>query len=77
MMLWHMTLGLIAKKNKYYLDFAFKLMLDLLHPQKNQRILDIGCGTGISLEPLLNKGINLTGIDPSIYMLDLAEKKNR
>jgi len=62
-------------KNRYCLDLEIKLLLDLLSPQNGQRILDIGCGTGISLEPLLNKGLNLTGIDPSLYMLDIASKK--
>ena len=62
-------------KNKYCLDLEIKLMMDLLSPEKGQRILDIGCGTGISLEPLLDKGLNLTGLDPSPYMLELASKR--
>ena len=62
-------------KNKYRLDLEIKLMMDLLSPEKGQRILDIGCGTGISLEPLLDKGLNLTGLDPSPYMLDLASDR--
>lgn len=61
--------------NKYCLDLEIKLMLDLLQPDKGQRIIDIGCGTGNSLIPLLDMGLNLTGIDPSLYMLDLASKK--
>lgn len=62
-------------KNRHCLDLEIKLMLDLLSPEKGQRILDIGCGTGISLAPLLEKGLSLTGIDPSPYMLDLAHKR--
>ncbi len=62
-------------KNRYCLALEINLLLDLLKPVKGQRILDIGCGTGISLEPLLGKGLNLTGIDPSLYMLDIASKK--
>ncbi len=62
-------------KNRYCLDLEIKLMLDLLDPQKGQRILDIGCGTGIALEPLLDRGFHLTGVDPSLYMLDLAKKR--
>ncbi|MBU8848937.1 MAG: class I SAM-dependent methyltransferase [Desulfobacterales bacterium] len=62
-------------KNKYCLDLEIKLMMDFLSPEKGQRILDIGCGTGLSLEPLLDKGLNLTGLDPSPYMLDLASNR--
>lgn len=64
-----------AARYQYGLDLEIKLMLELLKPEKGQRVLDIGCGTGISLEPLLDKGLNLTGIDPSLYMLDLASKR--
>lgn len=46
----------------------------MLHPAFAQRLLDIGCGTGASLMPFLNKGIDLTGIDPSPYMLDAARR---
>lgn len=63
------------EKNGYYLDLKIKMMLDLLAPGKGERILDIGCGTGISLAPLLDKGYNLTGIDPSPYMLDIASER--
>jgi SAM-dependent methyltransferase len=62
-------------RQKYALGLEIKLMLDLLAPEKGHRILDIGCGTGISLEPLLDRGLNLTGIDPSLYMLDIASKR--
>ncbi len=62
-------------KNRYCLDLEIKLMMNLLSPEKGQRILDIGCGTGISLEPLMDKKLNLTGLDPSPYMLDIASKR--
>jgi SAM-dependent methyltransferase len=62
-------------RNRYCLDLEIKLMMDLLCPEKGQRILDIGCGTGISLEPLLDRKVYLTGLDPSLYMLDLASKR--
>ena len=62
-------------RHRYCLNLEIKLLLDFLSVKKGQRILDIGCGTGISLEPLLDKGLSLTGIDPSLYMLDIASKK--
>ncbi len=52
-----------------------RLMLNLLNPQRGESILDIGCGTGASMLPLLGRGLNLTGIDPSPYMLDIFSAK--
>lgn len=40
-------------------------------------VLDIGCGTGEILNMLRNLEIELYGIDPSPFMLELAEKKIR
>ena len=47
-------------------------MLNLLKPVSGETVLDIGCGTGASIEPLIESGLNVTGIDPSQYMLDIA-----
>lgn len=58
--------------NRCVIDFERQLMLKLLRPAPHDLILDIGCGTGASTEPLLDAGLNVTGIDPSPYMLDIA-----
>ncbi|QTA78105.1 SAM-dependent methyltransferase [Desulfonema limicola] len=50
------------------------LMLKMLEPMKGEAVLDIGCGTGQGLLSLLDAGLQVTGIDPSSYMLDLAVK---
>lgn len=47
-------------------------MLNLLKPVGGESVLDIGCGTGFSIEPLIESGLDVTGIDPSPYMLDIA-----
>ena len=49
-----------------------RLMLDMLNPLPGETLLDIGCGTGASLKPFLDFGLQVTGIDPSPYMLDMA-----
>jgi len=42
----------------------------------NSKILDIGCGTGFTLEFLKQEGYsNLLGIDPSIEMIKIAKQK--
>ncbi|ACN17649.1 putative SAM-dependent methyltransferase [Desulforapulum autotrophicum HRM2] len=53
-------------------NLEMDLLLRMLAPHECDRILDIGCGTGRSLEPLLSKGLHLTGVDPSTPMLDIA-----
>lgn len=60
-------------KNQQILALETALMAALLRPVCGERLLDIGCGTGVSLKPFLGKGIELTGIDPSPYMLDIAQ----
>ena len=51
------------------------LMIDMLQPVRGETILEIGCGTGTSLVPLIEMGLNATGIDASPYMLDVSFKK--
>ncbi|HDI58777.1 MAG TPA: class I SAM-dependent methyltransferase [Desulfobacteraceae bacterium] len=50
-------------------------MLDLIDPKRLDSLLAIGCGTCLCLEPLLARGIDVTGIDPSPYMLDIARER--
>jgi ubiquinone/menaquinone biosynthesis C-methylase UbiE len=56
-----------------------RLMVDMLKPLRGESLLDIGCGTGTSLLPFLDLGLEATGLDASPYMLDIALKnlKNR
>jgi SAM-dependent methyltransferase len=64
--------SLLQHRNQCAVALESRLMLNLLEPVAGESVLDIGCGTGVSLEPLLTAGINVTGIDPSPYMLDMA-----
>lgn len=49
-----------------------RLTLELLDPMRGRSVLDIGCGPGICLKALLDAGLEVTGLDPSPYMLDGA-----
>lgn len=40
-------------------------------------ILDVGCGTGALATVLQKKGLVVTGIDPAVKMLGIAQKKNQ
>lgn len=51
------------------LDFYLSLC------NKNDQILEVGCGTGRVLQKFLQKNYNITGIDISEDMLELAREK--
>ncbi len=52
-----------------------QFVADDIKSRKPRSVLDIGCGTGDILIQLRSRGIELYGIDPSLFMLELAEKK--
>jgi malonyl-CoA O-methyltransferase len=51
------------------------ITLDLISNVRNQRILDLGCGTGRYCELLAKRGAKVVGIDPSSKMLEFAKRK--
>lgn len=61
--------------NQKIVDLENRLMVEMLRPRFGERLLDIGCGAGASLMPFIGKGIQLTGVDASPYMLDIAKKR--
>lgn len=44
-------------------------------PPPGKEVLEVGCGTGIFLQWFLEQGHQVTGLDASPYMLNLAEKR--
>jgi len=52
-----------------------ELIVRLLRPGKGERILDIGCGTGNHLLLFYRLGFDVTGLDASPYMLDIARSR--
>ncbi len=52
-----------------------ELILQLLRPQKGERILDIGCGAGNHLLLFYRLGFDVTGLDASPYMLEVARSR--
>ncbi len=53
---------------------AEELILALLNPRPGERVLDIGCGGGYYLEFMNRLGLDVTGIDASPYMINLARE---
>ncbi len=62
-------------QNRHRRELENRLMMEMLKPVPGETILDIGCGTGSNLLFLLKMGLDITGLDPSPYMLDIASKK--
>jgi len=56
-------------------DFFQSMMPALLAPHRNDRILDIGCGTGNQLLSLIKLGVHLSGVDASGEMIEIARKR--
>jgi len=59
----------------YYLEKRLNLIKKIC-PEKNKKILDVGCGTGTLLYYLMKSGYtNVWGIDNSPKMVEIANKK--
>lgn len=59
-------------------DFVSKFggsLVDLLAPQKNEGILDVGCGTGDLAHEIAAHGTHVLGIDASHDMIITAQQK--
>jgi len=50
-------------------------LFGLLAPQKGEKILDLGCGTGDLAKKLADLGAEITGIDKSEQMVEQAKSK--
>ena len=60
---------------KYVADREKRLILELAHPVKGEKMLDVGIGTGFFALEFLKRGAEITGIDVSTKMLAVSEKK--
>ncbi len=67
---WHQS-----PKGKDMDRFVERLVPELLEPKKYERVLDIGCGKGNHLLFFNKLGLDISGIDASPYMIDLAKKR--
>ncbi len=58
------------------LEQQTELLTSMLDIQSRDSVLDIGCGTGYTLQKLIQwKQVDASGLDASPYMLDIAEKR--
>jgi trans-aconitate methyltransferase len=52
-----------------------KVLVDLLKPVHGERILDLGCGTGVLTAEIASRGAEIYGIDRSVEMIQQAKSK--
>ncbi len=52
-----------------------EMVLKMARPKEGEKALDLGCGTGVYSILLAEKGLDVTGLDISPYMLREAGKK--
>jgi ubiquinone/menaquinone biosynthesis C-methylase UbiE len=52
-----------------------ELILEMLKPGRGERILDVGCGTGIFTQDVISAGSRVVGLDFSSPMLQRAGRK--
>lgn len=57
---------------RFVRNYESALLLELLAPLPGERILDVGCGTGIFTMDILDRGALVTGVDLSLPMLKRA-----
>jgi len=56
-------------------EYESKLILEMLRPGQGEKILDVGCGTGIFTFDVLTAGADVVGVELSLPMLLWAKKK--
>jgi ubiquinone/menaquinone biosynthesis C-methylase UbiE len=57
------------------MKFESRLVLELVQPDRNDQILDAGCGTGVFTSDFLDSGSSVVGLDLSLPMLVTARRK--
>jgi ubiquinone/menaquinone biosynthesis C-methylase UbiE len=67
--------GLAANYERYRVGYSNELFdaLENLGFRRGMAVLDAGCGTGLSMEPLAARGMTVTGVDSSGQMLAAAK----
>lgn len=62
-------------KNVNFVPTLGKPVIDLLAPKAGERILDLGCGTGVIAEELMKMGCSVLGADASPDMVSATRER--
>ena len=61
------------RDSPYGLEYAFSLLGEI----RGMKVLDLGCGTGGNVVPLIERGAVVVGIDISPELIELARQRSR
>jgi len=61
--------------NAAFVPALGQVVMDLLHPEPHERILDLGCGDGVLTEKLAVTGAQVIGVDSSANMVAAARQR--
>lgn len=66
----------LVQREKGYFDYATRKMFDrYLEGLRGRKILDVGCGTGLSMEYFCDKGADVRGVDITFTSVKYAHTK--
>lgn len=63
------------RDNFYNAQFERPSLMSLLPPLYGMKVLDLGCGPGVYAEDLIRQGAEVTAIDNSTEMIEIAKNK--
>lgn len=62
-------------RGKWIAGIEWKLLFNLMHPDANRTLLDVGCGTGHFSRRFAEAGLSVTGLDPNQAALAYARQQ--
>jgi SAM-dependent methyltransferase len=62
-------------RGKWIAGIEWKLLFNLMHPDANRTLLDVGCGTGHFSRRFVEAGLSVTGLDPNQAALAYARQQ--
>jgi SAM-dependent methyltransferase len=67
----------VAKAQNNHTVFLFKHIESVVEADRKQKILDVGCGIGVTTKKLLQAGYRVDGLVPSNWMAQQARKNTQ
>ncbi len=70
------TVGLYDARYSEIQRKKYPILLEMLSPNRGEKILDWGCGTGLAFEPLKLTNVAYVGLDFSLGMLSVSRQRH-